>query len=81
MNLQSEPTFSPDDRVFTDKEAAKYLKLTRQTLWVLRRRRVDPLPYLKIGGKVLYNRSEIDKWLLRQQRITMASRPKKTRTA
>lgn len=44
-----------------DKELAKRLSLHRRTLQNFRNDNI--LPYYKIGGKVIYDEAEIEKWL------------------
>lgn len=78
-------TNQPNDlesRPITEQELLKYfLPVSSCTLWRWRRQRVDPLPHTQIGRRILYNLNDVKKWLAKQQRITMASRSKKTRTA
>ncbi|WP_304649227.1 helix-turn-helix domain-containing protein [uncultured Duncaniella sp.] len=44
-----------------DKELAKRLSLSRRTLQIYRNN--NSIPYYKIGGKTLYDESEIEDWL------------------
>ena len=46
----------------TADEAAKYMRVSKQTLAKLRCHRKSP-PYRKVGGRVLYERAELEKWM------------------
>jgi len=46
----------------TADEAAKYMRVSKQTLAKLRCERKSP-PYRKVGGRVLYERTELEKWM------------------
>ncbi len=50
------------DDYMTVKQAMEYLKISRQTLLKLRTR---DLPYVKIGKKVLFRKSDIDAFMER----------------
>jgi excisionase family DNA binding protein len=47
--------------ILTDKELQGVLKVSRQTLWRLRK--AETLPYFKVGGQYRYRSEEIDRWL------------------
>lgn len=47
-------------------EAAEYLRVTTRTLIRWRNRRVGP-PWLRVGGRVLYRRCDLDTWLGEQR--------------
>ncbi len=65
-------------------EAEKILKSDRSTFWLWRQRPVNPMPCVKIGGKVLFIRHEIEAWALSQRERPPAppkrgpGRPRKT---
>jgi excisionase family DNA binding protein len=46
----------------TSDEAATYMRVSKQTLAKLRCERKSP-PYRKVGGRVLYERTELEKWM------------------
>lgn len=46
---------------FTEAQAASYLKRSTTTMWRLRKARV--LPYSKFGGKILYRKTDLDKFI------------------
>ncbi len=46
----------------TADEAAAYMRVSKQTLAKLRHQRKSP-PYRKVGGRVLYKRTELEKWM------------------
>jgi excisionase family DNA binding protein len=47
--------------ILTDKELQTVLKVSRQTLWRLRK--ASELPYFKVGGQYRYRSEDIDRWL------------------
>lgn len=47
--------------VLTDQELQSTLRVSRQTLWRLRKR--SALPYFKVGGQYRYRSEDIDRWL------------------
>jgi excisionase family DNA binding protein len=47
--------------ILTDQELQRALKVSRQTLWRLRK--TSALPYFKVGGQYRYRSEEIDHWL------------------
>lgn len=57
------PNKNPDrgDRVFTNKQAMKYLHVSRSTLQ--RWRNDGKLPYRKVQGKILYTERDLNKLL------------------
>ncbi len=46
------------DEKLTDKEAQEYLRTSRSVLALMRKNR--KIPYQKVGGKVIYLRSDLD---------------------
>ena len=48
------------DELLTDAEVQELLKMSRTTLWRLRKR---GLPHLKIGGRYRYRKSELLRWM------------------
>lgn len=54
----------------TAAEAAKYLGLSRQSLYNLRGAGEGPASY-KIGGRVWYDRVDLETWIARQRAATL----------
>lgn len=52
----------PERQTLTTPEAAKYLRLSPKTLETKRSRGGGP-PYIKLGRRVVYRRTDLDKWL------------------
>lgn len=50
------------ERFFTDKEVSARLKVSRRTLQDYRNE--GRIPYIQLGGKILYRESDIEKILL-----------------
>jgi excisionase family DNA binding protein len=50
-----------DKDILTKKELMEYVRISRGTVDKLMRSR--ELPYMKIGKKVLFKRTDIDRWL------------------
>lgn len=50
------------ERFFTDKEVSARLKVSRRTLKDYRNE--GRIPYIQLGGKILYRESDIEKMLL-----------------
>lgn len=65
------PIADPTPGALSPKKAAIYLDTTEGTLNQWRVRREGP-PFLKIGSKVLYRVSALDKYLEDQEKATMA---------
>ena len=51
-----------EERFFTDKEVSTRLKVSRRTLQDYRNK--GRIPYIQLGGKILYRESDIEKMLL-----------------
>jgi excisionase family DNA binding protein len=49
------------DELLTKKELLKYLKISNRTLYLLMKSHA--FPYIKLGKRVLFRRSEIDTYL------------------
>ena len=61
-----------ENRPLTEAQLQDILPVSRTTLWRWRHRRVDPIPFLQVGGKILYRWPSVKQWFARQERITMA---------
>ena len=56
------PTAIPQ-RLLTPSQAGEYLGIKPQTLAVWRSCGRHDLPFVKVGGRVKYRRSDLDDWL------------------
>lgn len=56
-----------EDKILTEAEAAKYLKLKTETLSKLRRKGEGP-PYSRIGGSIRYSKKTLEDWFKSQER-------------
>lgn len=54
--------------LFTDIEAAEYLKISPQTLRKARCENRGPV-YIKLGKTVRYAKSDIDRWIWKNRRL------------
>lgn len=61
MTANYRPTLG-GERFFTDKEVSARLKVSRRTLQDYRNE--GRIPYIQLGGKILYRESDIEKILL-----------------
>lgn len=61
MTVDYRPTLG-GERFFTDKEVSARLKVSRRTLQDYRNE--GQIPYIQLGGKILYRESDIEKMLL-----------------
>jgi len=52
-----------NDELLTDKEVAHLLKVSRRTLQDYRNNGI--LPYMQVGGKILYRTSDIERTLMK----------------
>jgi excisionase family DNA binding protein len=52
--------------LYTDKEAAEYLRISQVTLWKYRRDR--KISFIRLSGKVLYKQEQLDALLETQTR-------------
>ena len=51
------------DKYLTTKMLLEHLKISRTTLWRLMNRAENHLPFVKIGGKLLFNSSDVQYWI------------------
>jgi predicted DNA-binding transcriptional regulator AlpA len=56
----AEPLLKPED-------VARLLRMPRSSVYELHRRQRDPLPCLRLGRAVRYERRELEAWLARQR--------------
>lgn len=59
------------ENLLTEKEVMGLLKISPSTLYRLRKQKVDPLPFLKIGGGYRYDGAQIRRWMERQAQRAM----------
>jgi hypothetical protein len=50
----------------TTAQLCERLHITKYGLLAARRQKIDPMPYLRIGRKILYDEDEVFKWMQRQ---------------
>ena len=50
-----------DDEIFDLKGLTEYLKVSDK--WIYERTHLKEIPYIKKGGKLMFRKSAIDKWL------------------
>jgi len=50
-------------------EAAKYLKIAKQTIYSFTS--TSQIPYIKRGKRILFRKAELDEWLLKGKRKTV----------
>jgi excisionase family DNA binding protein len=66
------------DRLSAD-DAAEYIGVEYQTLAAWRSNKRHVIPYIKVGSKVFYRRSDLDTWL-ESRRVVGASGPSSSAT-
>lgn len=54
---------SQENVLFTNAEAAKFLRLEPKTLCCWRSSGKIVIPYIKVGGKVLYRKNDLEQFL------------------
>ena len=60
------------EKLLTEVECAKYLRINRNSLKKFRNQRQDPLPYLKVGRRILYEPDKVVKWAARSAKRELA---------
>ncbi len=58
-----EPPASPAPKVMTSPQAAEYLGINPQTLALWRCTGRYPLPFVKVGRRVVYHKADLDKFI------------------
>jgi len=58
--LVNEPKKDEREGLLDAREAQKYLRLSRSTLWRLRR---QGLPVVKLGGRILFRQKDLDRFV------------------
>lgn len=61
-------------RLKTTKEIARYLRVSRDTLYVLIKK--NKIPFLRVGGQYRFNQKDIDNWL-KDDKVTLSSAKQK----
>ena len=51
------------NKLMSPKELSEYLGVKESSLAVWRTNKTYPLPYIKVGGLIRYNKDAVDKWL------------------
>ena len=59
-------------QLLTDEELREQVLrgVTRKTTWRLRKKRRNPLPYLRIGGRIYYELAAVERWILANRVVT-----------
>ena len=63
-----------DEKLLTQKEAMSYLRISLETLAKLRR---EGLPFVKLGKKVLFKKSDLDAFIEARTVVMTAKKPRK----
>jgi len=50
-------------KLMSPKELSEYIGVKESSLAVWRTNKTYPLPYIKVGGLIRYNKDAVDKWL------------------
>ena len=61
MKIKKEMRGDNMNRMMTVKELANYLNCSESVIRKLKREK--KIPYLKLAGKILFNKEKIDKWI------------------
>ena len=56
-----------EERLLKIEEIADRLNVTTETINNYRRRRINPIPFFKLGGAIRFRWSEVEEWLERQR--------------
>jgi len=48
-------------------EVARLLGVTTETIYNYRRREVDPIPCIKLGGAIRFDADDVDAWIKKQR--------------
>ena len=57
-------------KLMSPKELSEYIGVKESSLAVWRTNKTDPLPYIKVGGLIRYDKEIVDKWLESRSRNT-----------
>lgn len=50
-----------EQKIFTDREASEFLRISQVSLWRLRK--AGKLPYRRVTSKIIYLRQDLDEYL------------------
>jgi hypothetical protein len=59
-----------EDRIFTDKEASEYLRISQVTLW--RERKAGKITFRRVASKIIYLREDLENYLEQNKRGAFA---------
>ena len=59
------------EHYLTENQVVEITHTSRSTLKKFRNRKEDPLPYLRIGRRFLYDRKVLEKWMGNQAKVTV----------
>ena len=64
--ISSKGAVSARQRIFTDKEASEYLRISQVTLWRLRK--AGKISFRRAASKIIYMQEDLDDYLQRTKR-------------
>ena len=59
-----------ENKIYTDKEASEYLRISQVTLW--RERKAGKITFRRVASKVVYLQEDLDTYLDRNKRAAFA---------
>lgn len=59
-----------EKKFLSPKELSEYIGVKESSLAVWRTNKTYPLPYIKVGGLIRYNKEAVDQWLESRSRNT-----------
>lgn len=59
-----------ENKIYTDKEASEYLRISQVTLW--RERKAGKITFRRVASKIVYLREDLDSYLDKNKREAFA---------